>query len=168
MPESTGLRRTTLSRYVPETYPHQWLPEKLELKTWEQIEPWYQKLMDQPIETAPELERWVIAAGELNAAVGQEGVERYIAMTCQTDDPEREAAYLAFVRDIEPKLKPIQNAIRSRYLDCPVPSGAAARPLLRLRPRPGEPPRPVSRGEHPPRDRSWPSWSSSIRRSSAR
>ncbi len=33
-------------------------------------------------------------------------------MTCQTDDPEREAAYLAFVRDIEPKLKPIQNAIR--------------------------------------------------------
>ena len=27
-------------------------------------------------------------------------------MTCQTDDPEREAAYLAFVRDIEPKLKP--------------------------------------------------------------
>ena len=30
-------------------------------------------------------------------------------MTCQTDDPEREAAHLAFVRDIEPKLKPIQN-----------------------------------------------------------
>ena len=48
---STRLRRTTLSRYVPETFPHQWLPEKLELKTWEQIEPWYQKLMDQPIET---------------------------------------------------------------------------------------------------------------------
>src|SRR4029077_9286631 len=64
-------------------------------------------------------ERWVIAAGELNAAVGQEGVERYIAMTCQTDDPEREAAYLAFVRDIEPKLKPLQNEIRSRYLDSP-------------------------------------------------
>ena len=103
-------------------FPHQWLPEKLELKTWEQIEPWYQKLMDQPIETAQDLERWVVAAGELNAAVGEEGVERYVAMTCQTDDPEREAAYLAFVRDIEPKLKPIQNAIRSRYLDAPVRS----------------------------------------------
>jgi oligoendopeptidase F len=42
-----------------------------------------------------------------------------VAMTCQTDDPEREAAHLAFVRDIEPKLKPIQNAIRARYLDAP-------------------------------------------------
>jgi oligoendopeptidase F len=108
-----------LTGYVPESYPHQWLPQEVELKTWEQIEPWYRRLMDQPIDSATALERWVMAAGELNAAVGQEGVERYIAMTCQTDDPEREAAYLAFVRDIEPKLKPIQNEIRSRYLDSP-------------------------------------------------
>ncbi len=109
--------------YIPEIYPRQWLPAQVELKTWEQIEPWYRKLMDEPIESAADLERWVMATGELNAAVGQEGVQRYIAMTCQTDDPEREAAYLAFVRDIEPKLKPIQNAIRSRYLDSPHRSG---------------------------------------------
>ena len=109
-----------------ETFPHHWLPEGLELKTWEQIEPWYQKLLDQPIDSAAELEHWLIAAGELNAAVGQEGVERYIAMTCQTDDPEREAAYLAFVRDIEPKLKPIQNEIRE-----PLPRLAAPRRACR-------------------------------------
>ena len=47
-----------------------------------------------PIASASDLERWLVAAGELNSAVGQEGVERYVAMTCQTDDPEREAAYL--------------------------------------------------------------------------
>ena len=46
-------------------------------------------------------------------------------MTCQTDDPEREAAYLAFVRDIEPKLKPIQNEIRE-----PLPRLAAPRRSL--------------------------------------
>ncbi|MGC8642778.1 MAG: M3 family oligoendopeptidase, partial [Isosphaeraceae bacterium] len=105
--------------YVPETFPHEWLPEKVELKTWEQIEPWYQKLLALPIASAGDLERWLNAAGELNAAVGQEGVERYVAMTCQTDDPDREAAYLSFVRDIEPKLKPVQNDVRNRYLDCP-------------------------------------------------
>jgi oligoendopeptidase F len=109
----------TLSGYVPATYPHQWLPEQVELKTWDQIEPWYRKLMDEPVASAQDLERWMITAGELNAAVGEEGVKRYIAMTCQTDDPEREAAYLAYVREIEPKLKPILNAIRGRYLDAP-------------------------------------------------
>ena len=142
-----------MTTYVPKTFPHQWLPEDLELKTWEQIEPWYQKLMDEPIDSPADLERWVVAAGELNAAVGEEGVERYIAMTCQTDDPEREAAYLAFVRDIEPKLKPIQNAIRSRYLDSPHRSELPRdryfvfdRALENRR-------QSVSRGEHPPRDR---------------
>ena len=80
------------------------------------------EVMDLPIDSAADLERWLVAVGELNSAVGEEGVERHVAMTCQTDDPEREAAYLAFVRDIEPKLKPIQNAIRARYLDAPVRS----------------------------------------------
>src|SRR5271166_4070032 len=107
------------AEYVPEKFPNRWLPEKIELKTWEQIEPWYRKLLEVLITSARELEDWLVAAGELGAAVGQEGVERYVAMTCQTDDPEREAAYLSYIRDIEPKLKPLQNEVRNRYLDSP-------------------------------------------------
>ncbi|MBX6312931.1 MAG: M3 family oligoendopeptidase [Isosphaeraceae bacterium] len=109
--------------YVPETFPRQWLPPEAELKTWEQIEPWYRQLLDRPIGSTAELETWLRDLGELNAAVGQEGVRRYIAMTCQTDDPEREAAHLAWVRDIEPKLKPLQHALRSKYLDSPHRAG---------------------------------------------
>jgi oligoendopeptidase F len=109
--------------YIPVSYPRRWIPEEIELKTWEEIEPWYRGLLDRPIESPEELEHWLFDVGELNAAVGQEGVERYIAMTCQTDDPEREAAHLAFVREIEPKLKPLQNAIRAKYLDSPHRAG---------------------------------------------
>jgi oligoendopeptidase F len=108
-----------ISTYVPETFPHSWLPEQTDLKTWEQIEPWFRKLRAMPINSAGDLAEWLVAAGELNAAVGQEGVERYVAMTCQTDDPEREAAYLSFVREIEPLLKPVQNEVRNRFLDSP-------------------------------------------------
>jgi oligoendopeptidase F len=108
-----------VSGYVPAPYPRRWLPVDTALETWDQIEPWYQKLMDRPIASAQDLEAWVVDGGELNAAVDEVGVKRYIAMTCQTDDPEREAAHLAYVREIEPKLKPIQFAIRSRYLDSP-------------------------------------------------
>ena len=46
-------------------------------------------------------------------------MERYVAMTCQTDDPDREASYPSFIRDIEPRLKPVQNEVRNRYLDSP-------------------------------------------------
>ncbi|MDR3639117.1 MAG: M3 family oligoendopeptidase [Isosphaeraceae bacterium] len=109
--------------YVPEVFPRRWLSTGLKLKTWEEIEPWYRKLLERPIASPEELEQWLADAGELNAAVAQEGAERYVAMTCQTDDPDREAAHLAFVRDIEPKLKPIQNDLRAKYLDSPHRAG---------------------------------------------
>src|SRR5262249_48869608 len=81
------------------------------------------ELLERSISSSSELEQWLFDVGELNGAVGQVGVKRYVAMTCQTDDPEREAAHLAFVREIEPRLKPIQNAIRGKYLDAPNRSG---------------------------------------------
>jgi len=105
--------------YVPEIFPHRWIPEGAEFKTWDQIEPWYRKLLDRPIASPEELEAWLFDLGELNGTVSQEGNRRYIAMTCQTDDSDREAAHLAYVREIEPRLKPIQNELRSRYLDSP-------------------------------------------------
>jgi hypothetical protein len=109
--------------YTPETFVRRWLPADTEVTTWDAIEPWYRQLLARPIGSPEELERWLADCDELNAAVGQEGDERYIAMTCQTDDPKREAAHLAFVRDIRPKLKPLQNELRSKYLDSPHRAG---------------------------------------------
>jgi oligoendopeptidase F len=110
---------TKLSRYEPKKHPHQWLPEGIELKTWDDIAPWYEKLFAQPIRSAAELEQWLASVDELNAVVGEEGERRRVAMTLQTDDLAREAAHLAFVREIEPRLKPLLNDIRNRYLDAP-------------------------------------------------
>ncbi len=109
--------------YVPEIFPHRWLPHEARFETWDEIEPWYRTLLARPIGSPGELEGWLFDLGELNAAVSQEGVKRYVAMTCQTDDPAREAAHLAYVRDVEPRLKPIQNDLRNKYLDSPHRSG---------------------------------------------
>lgn len=108
-----------MSAYAPETYPRRWLPSDIDLSTWERIEPWYQKLQAREIHSAHDLEEWLFDAGELNAVVGQVGVERHIAYTCQTDDPAREEAHLAFVRDVEPLLKEARNALRTIYLESP-------------------------------------------------
>ena len=42
----------------------------------------------------------------LDAALDQDGSERYIAMTCHTDNPDAEKSYLQFVEQIQPQLKP--------------------------------------------------------------
>ena len=53
-------------------------------------------------------ENWLLDCGELTAALDDEGSRRYIAMTCHTDNPEAEKAYLHFVENVEPLLKPRQ------------------------------------------------------------
>lgn len=110
---------TSPARYTPEPFPRKWLPKDATFHNWDEIRPWYQQLVDRPIDSADALVRWLEDVGELNSAVSEEGVKRYIAMTCQTDDPEREAAHLAWVREVEPRLKPYQNQIRERFLDSP-------------------------------------------------
>ena len=40
---------------------------------------------------------------------------RYIAMTCHTDNAEAEKAYLHFVENIEPQLKPRQFELAKIY-----------------------------------------------------
>lgn len=107
-----------MAAYVPEKFPHTWLPETVDLSSWQKIDPWYEKLEFMDINSPEELEAWLEKVDELNAVVNQEGVRRHVAMTCQTDDPEREAAHLAWVREIEPNLKPILNRIRKKYLKC--------------------------------------------------
>ena len=99
--------------YEPLKFPRQWLPADASLETWPEIGPWYQKLEDWPIQSVNDLIAWMKAKDELDAAVSQVSNKRYVAMTLKTDDPAREQAHLAFVRDIEPNLKPIGQTLRT-------------------------------------------------------
>jgi oligoendopeptidase F len=103
--------------YQPTKFPRKWLEASASLETWADIEPWYKKLQEWPIDSADDLQAWMHAKDELDAAVGQVGNKRYVAMTLKTDDPACESAYLAFVREIEPNLKPIAQTLRNKYLD---------------------------------------------------
>ena len=105
--------------YEPLKFPRQWLPADASLETWPEIGPWYQKLEDWPIQSVNDLIAWMKAKDELDAAVSQVSNKRYVAMTLKTDDPAREQAHLAFVRDIEPNLKPIGQTLRNKYLGSP-------------------------------------------------
>jgi oligoendopeptidase F len=105
--------------YEPVAFPRQWLPAGASLETWADIEPWYSKLEEWPIGSADDLKAWLTAKDELDAAVAQVGNKRYVSMTLKTDDPAREEAHLDYVREIEPHLKPIAQALRNKYLESP-------------------------------------------------
>jgi len=107
---------------LPVHTPRRFVPASLDLGDWSRIEPLYDQLDARASRcgTPEEFEQWILDCGELAAALDEEGSKRYIAMTCHTDDPEAERAYLHFVEHIEPALKPRRFALAQAYLAHPL------------------------------------------------
>lgn len=111
---------TALPTFDPaRTYPRRFVPADANLGEWAQIEPLYTALLARKPASPAELEQWLADYYELSAAVGEEGSRRYIEMTLQTDDPAREAAFQHFVTEIEPRIKPLDEAVDKAYYNNP-------------------------------------------------
>src|SRR2546428_10146252 len=100
-------------------FPRQFVPEDATMGEWAHIEPLFKQLPDRSINSVEELEQWLVDCSELSAAIAEERTRRYIAMTVQTDDPVREAAYQEFIEQIDPKTKPCSHALEGAYLANP-------------------------------------------------
>ena len=106
---------------LPLHSPRKFVPARMDLGNWTEIEPLFDRLEQRiaQVRNAGDLEQWLLDWGELSAALDEEGSRRYIAMTCHTDDPEAEKAYLHFVEQVEPATKPRQFKLEQLYLAHP-------------------------------------------------
>jgi len=87
---------------LPAYRPRNFVPDKIDWSAWDQIAPLYERLEARAAEcqSVADLEKWLMDWSELSAAIEQDHSERYIAMTCHTDSPEAEKAYLHVVENI--------------------------------------------------------------------
>ncbi len=88
----------------------------LDPSNFSNLEPLYDSLLDRPIHSATELERWLADLSELTAVVDEFGSRKYIDKSCHTDDKQIEAAYMNFVENVEPKIKPIFFELQKKFL----------------------------------------------------
>jgi oligoendopeptidase F len=75
-----------------------------------------QKLLDRPIHSSEELEKWLLDSSEFDAAFSQTHSILHIRMTCQTDDPVRAEAFKKFVETVLPAVRPIGDKLNRKYL----------------------------------------------------
>jgi oligoendopeptidase F len=106
---------------LPPYRPRAFVPEKAGLGDWGAVAPVFDQLEAEAARasTPADLERWLRHESELAAALDEESARRFIAMTCHTENPEAERAYLHFVEEIEPRAKPRQFVLARLYLDNP-------------------------------------------------
>jgi oligoendopeptidase F len=92
---------------LPPFKPRTFVPAKMDWGDWNQIAPLYDELEARVATWKCEgcVERWLLDWSELNAALDQDHAERYIAMTCHTDNADAEKGYLHIVEHVQPQLK---------------------------------------------------------------
>jgi len=107
---------------LPAYKPRKFVPQAIDLGDWPQIAPLFDQLERRAARanSAAALEHWLLDWSEISAALDEESSGRYIAMTCHTDNPDAEKAYLHFVENVEPQLKPRQFALEKIYVAHPL------------------------------------------------
>jgi len=107
---------------LPAYKPRQFLPAQIDLGEWTHLAPFFDELEIRAPQcaTAADLERWLVDWSELGAALDEEAGRRYIAMTCHTDNAEAEKAYLHFVENVEPQIKPRQFRLERIFIQHPL------------------------------------------------
>lgn len=97
-------------------FPRHFLPPAFDLGKWENIDSSIQQLLARKLETPSDIETWLGDLSELQAAVSEEFSSRYIKMTCHTDDPTLEQAYLDYVENIMPRTETAYFELNKKYL----------------------------------------------------
>ena len=97
--------------------PRAFLPKDFAINDWATIEPYLQELLDRPLTTKEDLEKWLRDISELEAVIGEDAAWRQIRMTCDTENKELEAAFTFFVTEIQPKMQPYGDKLNRKLVE---------------------------------------------------
>jgi oligoendopeptidase F len=98
--------------------PRIFLPESFVITTWEALEPYLKELLERPISSVAELEKWLKDSSELEAVISEDACWRQIRMTCDTENKSLEAAFTFFVMEIQPKIQPYADQLNRKLINC--------------------------------------------------
>jgi len=102
---------------LDQAFPLRWVPKNLDFDDWKQLEPLFDEL-EKNAKTR-DLRAWLQDWSEFESAWNEESSRRYVAMTCDTENAEKEKKYLHLETVIGPLGKPRWQTLKKLYLDHP-------------------------------------------------
>ena len=93
------------------------VPEDIDATKWENVKPMFDELARRSVATKAELEQWLVDRSELEAACSEAQANLYIAMTCDTANPDKKQRYTDFLDKVAPQLKPARFELDKRQAE---------------------------------------------------
>ena len=100
--------------------PRKYLPVDFTVTDWASLEPYFQELLERPIESRDSLEQWLKDMSELEAAISEDACWRQIRMTCDTTEKAFEEAFNYFFMHIQPQIQPFADKLNRKLVECPL------------------------------------------------
>lgn len=108
------------------------VPRALKVDAWEPFEKLYAALLEEEVGSPDALYAWLLRWSELRAVLSEEGTRRMVATSCDTADKAASEAYLAYIREIGPKVQEWENKLERKYYESPHRAAVRARGLEQL------------------------------------
>src|SRR4051812_39948534 len=89
------------------------------LRTWEDILPFYENLLGRPLDSMKNQMAWLADRSELESVIQEDFAWRYIRQSCETNNKQFSDSYNYFVSEIEPKISPNNNKLNLKLLASP-------------------------------------------------
>ena len=99
--------------------PRTFLPANFVVTNWEGLEPYFQQLLDRPLRSKADLEKWLKDSSEIESVISEDACWRQIKMTCDTENKSLEEAFVFFVTQIQPKIQPYADKLNRKLVNCP-------------------------------------------------
>jgi oligoendopeptidase F len=95
------------------------IPPDFKVTSWQDLEPYFQNLLDRDIASKQDLEQWLKDTSELEAVISEDACWRQIKMTCDTENKSLEDAFTFFVMQIQPHMQPYGDKLNRKLIDSP-------------------------------------------------
>ncbi len=95
-----------------------YLPQNFKIESWDDLSFFFNDLKSRNILSADDLYRWLADRSELESAIQEDIAWRYIRMSCDTANEDFKNRYNFYVREIDPKIAPEENALNKKFLAC--------------------------------------------------
>jgi oligoendopeptidase F len=98
------------------------LPEIFVISDWNSIAPYFEDLIERPLQTSADLEKWLKDMSELEAVISEDVSWRHIRMTCNTEDKKLQDNFTYFMMEVQPKIQPYADRLNRKLVDSPLTS----------------------------------------------
>ncbi|NOZ46536.1 MAG: M3 family oligoendopeptidase [Chlorobi bacterium] len=93
-----------------------YLPENLEIDSWQSIKKYFDELLETNLDSLEELQNWLHKKSELESVLEENLAWRYIKMNCNTEDKSIAESFNHFVTNIEPRITKNSDLLNKKLI----------------------------------------------------